>query len=191
MITQSDIELYHASCKGDREAFQQLAERYHQYTIKVALSFITDRSSADDVAHKAWLNVCRHIKQVEGGEREPLTLKYDRSFMSWLKTVTSNVARDEFRRQARLDVVEVEEETVITEPDFLQRLNLSEMRTAVWEAFRKLSERCRELLLLLIEDPPLSYQAIAEILDRPVGSIGPTRARCVNTLRANLGPAHG
>lgn len=184
----SDTELYRSACKGDREAFRALAERHHRYTIRIAVGFVSDRSSAEDIAHKAWLNVCRHIKQVQDGERDPLTLKYDNSLMGWLKMITSNVARDEFRRRSRLSSEELEDDAVSYEPNLLDRLNLAEMKEATWEAFKKIGERCRELLLLLIEDPPLSYEQIAVILDRPVGSIGPTRARCLDKLRANLRP---
>jgi hypothetical protein len=43
--------------------------------------------------------------------------------------------------------------------------------------------QCRRLLALLVSDPPLPYVRIAEVLDVPVGSLGPTRARCLEKLR--------
>jgi hypothetical protein len=51
------------------------------------------------------------------------------------------------------------------------------------EAFALLSQRCRELLSLLIADPPAGYTQISAALGMPVGSIGPTRARCLDALR--------
>ena len=189
MKNQSDRELYTAACTGDRAAFEALAERHHRYTMQVAASYVSDQSAAEDIAHKAWLNICRHIKRVTDGETKPLTLKYEHSLVSWLKTITSNVARDEFRRRSHFDTSELHDDDVVIEPDFTERLNMAEMRSSVWDAFKLLSERCRELLLLLLKDPPLSYEAVAQILDRPVGSIGPTRARCIDNLRTNLGAA--
>ena len=57
---------------------------------------------------------------------------------------------------------------------------------ALADAFLQISESCQELLRLLTADPPLAYEDIAEMLGRPVGSIGPTRARCLERLRAVL-----
>jgi hypothetical protein len=44
-------------------------------------------------------------------------------------------------------------------------------------------DRCQRLLLVLMTDPPPSYQDVAETLSMPIGSIGPTRARCLERLR--------
>ena len=44
---------------------------------------------------------------------------------------------------------------------------------------------CRQLLHLLTIDPPLSYAEVGELLDLPHGSIGPTRQRCLDRLRAD------
>ena len=57
-----------------------------------------------------------------------------------------------------------------------------ELRAAV----SALSERCRTLLALLLTEPPLAYDEIGEILDMPVGSIGPTRGRCLDSIRDSL-----
>ena len=56
----------------------------------------------------------------------------------------------------------------------------------VWSAFRRLPERCQQLLRMLVAAPRPSYSNIAEMLGIPIGSIGPTRARCLDRLRALL-----
>ncbi len=43
---------------------------------------------------------------------------------------------------------------------------------------------CRDLLSMMVRDPPMEYAEIAAALDRPVGSIGPTRQRCIDRLRS-------
>ena len=50
-------------------------------------------------------------------------------------------------------------------------------------AFATLAPRDRALLTLLVAEPPRSYEEIARELDMPIGSIGPTRARCLERLR--------
>ena len=59
----------------------------------------------------------------------------------------------------------------------------AERDSALWQAFGGLSERCQTLLRILVSDPPPSYDEIAAALDMPIGSIGPTRARCLERLR--------
>ena len=58
-----------------------------------------------------------------------------------------------------------------------------EEQEAVRAAFEMLSEADRELLTLMVAEPPLSYEEISEITGRPVGSLGPTRARALDRLR--------
>ena len=45
---------------------------------------------------------------------------------------------------------------------------------------------CRILLRMLIADPPPSYEEVSQVLEMPVGSIGPRRARCLARLRTRL-----
>jgi DNA-directed RNA polymerase specialized sigma24 family protein len=56
----------------------------------------------------------------------------------------------------------------------------------VWAAFERLPGRCADLLRVLIATPPPSYADVSAALGMPVGSIGPTRARCLQRLRALL-----
>jgi DNA-directed RNA polymerase specialized sigma24 family protein len=61
----------------------------------------------------------------------------------------------------------------------------SERNRALWKAFAQLSERCQRLLrVVVVVSPP--YEEAAAALEMPVGSIGPTRARCLARLRQNL-----
>ena len=56
----------------------------------------------------------------------------------------------------------------------------------VVQALRELGEECQQLLRLLTVEPALSYEEIAEATGRPVGSLGPTRGRCVERLKAAI-----
>jgi DNA-directed RNA polymerase specialized sigma24 family protein len=59
----------------------------------------------------------------------------------------------------------------------------------LWQAFRQLTDICQRVLRALVVDPedgPPSYQAVAARLQMPVGSLGPTRARCLSQLRKLL-----
>ena len=64
-----------------------------------------------------------------------------------------------------------------------QELIVAERNAALRAAFAELPPRCHELLSLLMSDPPPGYAYISATLGLPVGSIGPTRARCLERLR--------
>jgi DNA-directed RNA polymerase specialized sigma24 family protein len=61
-----------------------------------------------------------------------------------------------------------------------------EQRHALWTAVRQLSPRCQELIRIVAFVPRPDYQAVAAELGMPIGSIGPTRGRCLAKLRALL-----
>jgi RNA polymerase sigma factor (sigma-70 family) len=70
------------------------------------------------------------------------------------------------------------------EPEVDAALLRAERHQALRDALAELSPNHRELLLLLVTDPPISYREISRLLGIPIGSIGPTRARCLERLRA-------
>ena len=74
--------------------------------------------------------------------------------------------------------------------DFSDQPAKSSLRAAesaeLWRAFSGLPARSQSLLRLLFADPQPSYQEIAALTGMPLGSIGPTRARCLKELRELL-----
>jgi RNA polymerase sigma factor (sigma-70 family) len=59
----------------------------------------------------------------------------------------------------------------------------AERQAALREALAQLTPRDRELIAVLTADPPVPYAEISARLGVPVGSIGPTRLRCLDKLR--------
>ena len=62
----------------------------------------------------------------------------------------------------------------------------AEEHSAVARAFGRLAERCQRLLRMLMADPAPRYEEVAEALGMPIGSIGPTRARCLERLQREV-----
>src|SRR3954462_1438522 len=56
----------------------------------------------------------------------------------------------------------------------------------LWQAFRRLNARCQEILRILVVEPAGGYAAAAAALGMPIGSLGPSRSRCLATLRDHL-----
>jgi RNA polymerase sigma factor (sigma-70 family) len=125
------------------------------------------------VSQTVWLRLVEHLDRIREPERVG----------SWL----ASTARNECLRTLRLagrqiptaDELLADEET----PSAAAALLLSERDAALWRAFRTLPERCRRLLQVVIASPPPTYEELAAALGMPIGSLGPTRARCLAHLR--------
>lgn len=100
-----------------------------------------------------------------------------RESLAVLRRGARNVAFAEVPESDRVSVDD-------TSPD--GPLLLTEERSAIAAAFTKLSEPCQRLLRVLMVDPPPRYDEISEALAIPIGSIGPTRARCLEKLHREV-----
>ncbi len=167
-------ELVRAYVDGDTDALAVLMGRHGRVPLGAARRHLASQVEAEDVAQETWLRFMVHA----GGIREPARLA------SWLWVTAANEARRRGRRGAKQRLVETfddrpaaqAEETVIT-PDH---------REAVRRAARaRLSDRERELLTLLVDTRDLDYRQISVSACRPVGAIGPTRARIIRKLRSH------
>ena len=74
------------------------------------------------------------------------------------------------------------------QPDVDEGLLAAERALVVREALTQLPRRWQQLLELLMSDPPVPYAEISDRLDLPIGSIGPTRRRCLARLQVLLHP---
>ncbi len=192
--TEGDGELYKLAVSGDRGAVQELVERHHGDLLLYVRAKTSVHGVVEDAVAEAWLQLFRHLRRA--AEDPSKALKKPESVRFWLYRTAVNAMNDQFRTSSRqsdlADRVTVEArargETAF-EPDELEGLHGQERRSALREAFGRLSESCRELLALLTADPPLSYAEIAELVGRPVGSLGPTRQRCLEALRRQMGAA--
>lgn len=190
--TATDGQLYSMAAGGSREATRMLVARYDEDLIRYTLNKTRDLAMATDAAGEAWLRFFEHLAQV--GDDPTKRLRKPESIRFWLYKTALNAVRSEFRAKTRRRdllgrVTEERERTgaIVVVADHGSRLEREELRTTVLKAFSRLGESCRELLGLMVADPPLTYQEIAELTDRPIGSLGPTRQRCLKQLRKQLG----
>ena len=100
--------------------------------------------------------------------------------------IVRNEARRTITRRREIPTVLGLEHEAGTDEEPGARLSADERAVAVRLAFSRLGPECRQLLLLLVADPPLSYDEIAVALQRPRGALGPTRRRCLDGLRRHL-----
>lgn len=175
----SSGELLRAAADGDADAWNTLTERYSKLVWSVARSFRLDTADAADVTQTTWLRLVENLDRIKDPERVG----------AWLATT----ARRESLRALRLAGREhvTGDQATFDRPDRDQPavdtgLLSAERDAALWQAFGQLGDRCQVLLRLLAADPPVPYREVSELLDMPLGAIGPTRARCLERLRKVL-----
>ena len=135
------------------------------------------RTDSDDVAQSVWLRLVDQLDKV----RDPAALP------GWLATTTRRecwrVLRAAHGPEAAgcgLDAENIPDPQSGMAEDELLR---AERNAALREAFSRLPACSQQLLRLFMEDPPVPYAEISDRLGIPIGSIGPTRRRCLEKLR--------
>jgi RNA polymerase sigma factor (sigma-70 family) len=181
-VSTPDVALMvRRAAQGDRWAWEGLVDQYARLIWAMTRDFKLVESDAADVAQATWLRLLEHIDRLE----------HPAHVGSWLATT----ARRECLRSvaARKKVIPVDDDVTfngvgVDEPEIDERLLADERARDVREALSRLPRRWQRMLELLMADPPVSYAEISDELGLPVGSIGPTRGRCLARLRALLQP---
>jgi len=178
-VERDTATLVAAAAAGDERAWNDLVDRYAPLVHAVIRASGVDRADWSDVHQTVWLRLVENLDQI----RVPAALG------GWLATTARNecyrvmrLARraqpfdpyDQSESRHRAAAMLVDD---TTPDDWLLR-----SEQALREGVAQLPSRCRRLLAMLTGDPPASYREISERLEMPVGSIGPTQARCLRKL---------
>ena len=173
---EETAELVRAAGTGDQRSWDALVERFSGLLWAVARAHRLREADAADVVQTTWLNLVQHL----GSIREPQHVG------AWLATTARRECLRALNRDQRLVLTDDEAGLQAREPppatpeeDVLAAERLALLRAALEE----LPPRCQQLLRVLTADPPPSYEQVSAALGMPVGSIGPTRARCLERLR--------
>lgn len=174
--------LVNAAAGGDRGAWDALVRAYSGLIWTVARNHRLSPGDAGDVSQTTWLRLVENIDRLSEPARVGawLATTARRECLRLLgrtkRTVLSGEELDPAADRLRLATPEADSALLTAERD-------EEVR----KAFVQLTPRCRDLLQLLLLDPPPSYDEISAGLDIPIGSIGPTRGRCLEKLRGIVG----
>lgn len=171
--------LVRQAATGDKHAWERLVDQYSRLIWSITREFKLVESDAADVVQTTWMRLIEHIDRLQHPERVG----------SWLAAT----ARNECLRNlaARKRIVLANEPVTFDapaedEPEVDEALLAEERAEVVREAMAHLPRRWQRLLELLMADPPVSYAEISDELGLPIGSIGPTRGRCLARLRVLL-----
>ena len=179
MVEATITELIDAAGRGDHCAWNQIVARYMPLVIGTARKYRLFGQDADDVCQTVWLRLVEHLSD----------LRDARALPKWLATTTRNEALRFLNARKRTVLVDPIEGSELDTPyeleDVAGAILTAERQQALRDGLAELQPHQRELLLLLVADPPLSYLDISARLSIPIGSIGPTRARCLAKLRTS------
>jgi RNA polymerase sigma factor (sigma-70 family) len=172
--------LLERAAEGDQSAWDAVVGRYAGLVWATVRAHRLAPSEAGDIVQTVWLRLVEHIRDIRDPER----------LGGWLATTARRESLRFLRTAGRVvptgEAADLEPSDPQVPPIDADLLG-SERDAALWRAFARISGRCQQLLRLLVADPAPSYLEIGEALDMPIGSIGPTRARCLERLRAALG----
>jgi RNA polymerase sigma factor (sigma-70 family) len=160
---------------GDQAAWDILVARYSSLVWSVARAHRLAPADAADVAQTTWLRLVEHLGRLREPERLP----------AWLVTTARReclrllqLGRREYPDTVTDNLVDAQDAPVDA------GLLADERDRTLWRCFRRLSEQCQLILRILMATPPPSYADVSAALGIPMGSIGPTRGRCLDRLRA-------
>jgi RNA polymerase sigma factor (sigma-70 family) len=177
--------LVRSAADGDEAAWAALVQRFSGLVWSIARAHHLGTADAEEVFQTTWLRLTENVSRLKEPERVG----------AWLATTARNESLKVIRLGTRTTVTDnpsildrgsnqgtPEDAVIESEEGAAQARRLRQ----VWSAFCRLPGRCQQLLRMLIASPPPSYADVAVTLDIAVGSIGPTRARCLQQLRTLL-----
>jgi RNA polymerase sigma factor (sigma-70 family) len=174
-----DADLVALCAAGDVYAWRVLVTRYRRLIYTIPYRMGLDPAEADDVFQLAFARLAERIDRLERPER----------VRAWLVTTARRLSLNVVTRRRRLEDSAVVLENVADPSDLPgEEIERLEEQQLIRIALERLGGRCRELLSLLYypEDTGASYETISKRLGMPIGSIGPTRMRCLRKLRAEF-----
>jgi RNA polymerase sigma factor (sigma-70 family) len=168
--------LVRAAAEGDQRAWQELVSRFGGMIAAVGRRHGLSAADVAELQQTTWLRLVENVDRIRQPER----------LGGWLATTARRESLQLIRRagkyttgadlmltnMASVDAREIDAGPLAEERDAMVRAALS-----------RLKPRCRELLSLLVIDEAMTYGDLSGLLNMPIGSIGPTRARCLEHLR--------
>lgn len=157
--------------EGNSDAWAALVSQYSPVVYGTAVRIGLPPDDAADVAQSVWLALLEASAGIRDSQAVP----------RWLAVTTRRIAIARLRRHLR-GIIPLPDDLESEAPSVDELLEAEDRIAEVRGALETLSPRCRELLLSLFTESRPNYQDISARLQVPVGSIGPTRARCLTQL---------
>jgi RNA polymerase sigma factor (sigma-70 family) len=176
--------------EGHEAAWNALVERLQRVVWKSVNMMTYDHEVRDDAFAATWLRLAERLATIREPEKLP----------GWLTTTACNEVRQILRQRGRYQAnagnewaavgtgrADVFESLIGDEGEHATGMLRDESRRHVRSAFGQLDPQCREIItVLVLADPPVPYEQASERLGRPIGSLGPSRRRCLEKMKSLL-----
>ena len=177
-LDEEDLNLVVAQARaGVGTAWENLITRFGGLVASIARRCRLNDADVAEVCQTTWLRLVENLDRIEQPER----------LGAWLATTSR---RESLRIATRRTVASLADSVYLIPDDNLDPLDSGLLRdeqlAMIGLATQRLAPHCQRLLGLLMGDDDLPYKEISELLRMPVGSIGPTRGRCLEHLRQIL-----
>lgn len=175
-------ELVSKAAGGDQDAWNEIIGRFGGRVWAICRVYRLRPADAADVFQQTWLRVLQNLHSL----RDPARLG------AWIGTTCRHEALAALRRAKRVESVgDTRLLDLAADPSGSPELPIviADGNAELWQAFRRLTRRCQDVLRVLVveaEDGRPSYELASAALDIPIGSLGPTRGRCLDQLRRFL-----
>jgi RNA polymerase sigma factor (sigma-70 family) len=167
--------------EGDEQAWNDLVARYVGMVHAICRGYRLNGDDAADVNQVVWLRLVEHLARIRNAG----------AVGGWIAAITRNECLRVLRASGRTvlvgDGADLDDVDPRDDGGIDTGLLVYERDRLLSSAFGCLDNRCQQLLRLLMTEPRPSYGEISAALDMPVGSIGPTRERCLEHLRRLIG----
>lgn len=178
----SDKQLLLACRSGDQAAWEALIRRYQRLMYAIPLRAGLDEDQSADVFQEVFATLFQKLDDIDQPERLHSWLVTTARRKTWRviskKRATQNTVGDDENGSAE-ELSNIPDNAALPDEVLLKLEEQHRVRTAL----AALDDRCRKLLTLLFyESEPPSYAEIAISLGTSEGSIGPTRARCLEKM---------
>jgi RNA polymerase sigma factor (sigma-70 family) len=174
-------ELLARASRGDATAWNAIVDRFASLLWAVARGHRLSQEDAADVVQNSWLKLLDHLDDIAQPE----------ALAGWLATTARYECLALLRKKGREHLVRDDDLATSAVDEQVRALDASllddERDAQLWACLGRLSERCQVLLRALMASDRPNYKAIGEALGMSVGSIGPTRMRCLDKLRELVG----
>ncbi len=165
----TDQDLIKLCKQGDRQAFNQLVEKYQERVVNIAYGLLSNKEDAYDAAQETFIKVYRSLNSF--AEKS--------SFSTWIYRILSNVCKDMLRkRQRSVKVISIHGDENEEKPHDIPDLNptpeetveKNELHRQVWDALHQLKSEYREIIVYF-DMQELSYEEVSSALGIPIGTV--------------------
>ncbi len=188
-MLRSDEELMLSYRDGDEDAFEMLYRRYERSLLNFIYRMVMNSADAENLCQEAFFRVVRGRKKYQATAR----------FRTWLFRIALNLCRDRMRRMKHrshlsLNVLapsqddkSVELQDLIPDPasNPVKNIETHELEAVIKQAVASLPED-QHLVVILKEYQELKFSEIADIMNRPIGTVKALKHRAHGRLRKML-----